>query len=129
MSSHHPLRLPRLFTFFEAFLLENGALYHIAHSVALLEYLVTLYFKPEYKQYPYASIIGKLLNTMCADHINDKYTILLGIVVTLLGQVLRSVAMIHAGSNFSHQLAFRKVAGHVLVTGGIYRYTHQTYST
>ena len=46
----------------------------------------------------------------------------LGIAVTLLGQVLRSAAMIHAGSNFSHVLAFSKAQGHVLVTSGIYRY-------
>ena len=42
-----------------AFLLENGALYHIAHSVALAEYLATLHLKPEYKQHPYVSIIGE----------------------------------------------------------------------
>ncbi len=29
--------------------------------------------------------------------------------------------MIHAGSNFSHMLAQRKLQGHVLVTGGIYK--------
>lgn len=32
--------------------------------------------------------------------------------------------MIHAGTNFSHMLAFRKAQGHVLVTDGIYRYAH-----
>ena len=42
-----------------AFLLENGAMYHVAHSVALVEYLLTLYFKPEYKQWPYVSLAGE----------------------------------------------------------------------
>lgn len=42
-----------------AFLLENGAHYHIAHGVALLEYLTTLYFKPSMKIYPYISHIGE----------------------------------------------------------------------
>ena len=41
-----------------AFLLENGAMYHVAHSLALTEYLLTLYFKPEYKQWPYVSFLG-----------------------------------------------------------------------
>lgn len=41
-----------------AFLLENGAMYHGAHAVALSEYLLTLYFKPEYKQWPHVSFLG-----------------------------------------------------------------------
>ena len=45
-----------------------------------------------------------------------------GVVTTLVGQALRSGAMIHAGSNFSHVMAFRKAEGHTLVTDGIYRY-------
>ncbi|KAI0661056.1 protein-s-isoprenylcysteine O-methyltransferase [Cubamyces menziesii] len=93
----------------DSFLLENGALYHIAHSVALLEYLITLYFKPEWKQFPYISLVG--------------------VVTTLVGQALRSGAMIHAGSNFSHVMAFRKAEGHTLVTDGIYRwFRHPSYA-
>jgi protein-S-isoprenylcysteine O-methyltransferase len=38
------------------------------------------------------------------------------------GQILRSTAMIHASSNFSHVVAFRKKDDHVLVTDGIYAY-------
>ncbi|KAI0650747.1 ICMT-domain-containing protein [Trametes meyenii] len=93
----------------DSFLLENGAFYHIAHSIALLEYLVTLYFKPQWKQQPYVTPIG--------------------VVVTIIGQALRSTAMIHAASNFSHTLAFRKAEGHVLVTNGIYRwFRHPSYA-
>ncbi|KAI0375571.1 protein-s-isoprenylcysteine O-methyltransferase [Pilatotrama ljubarskyi] len=93
----------------DSFLLENGALYHVAHSVALSEYLITLYLKPEWKRYPYLSYIG--------------------IIMVLAGQVLRSIAMIHAGSNFSHVLAFRKAEGHVLVTNGVYRwFRHPSYA-
>ncbi len=43
-----------------AFLLENGAMYHVAHALALSEYLLTLYFKPEYKQWHYVSFLGTL---------------------------------------------------------------------
>ncbi|CCM03156.1 uncharacterized protein FIBRA_05278 [Fibroporia radiculosa] len=85
----------------DSFLLENGMTYHIAHGVALLEYLITLYFKPAFKNYPRVSYAGMLL--------------------VLIGQILRSTAMIHAASNFSHAIALRKLDSHVLVTGGVYR--------
>ena len=42
-----------------AFLLNNGAMYHIANGTALLEYLLTLHFKPTLKTYPYVSLFGK----------------------------------------------------------------------
>ena len=38
----------------------------------------------------------------------------------LLGQLVRSLAMIQAGSNFSHQVAEEKRDDHQLVTKGIY---------
>lgn len=37
-----------------------------------------------------------------------------------LGQVVRSAAMIHANTNFSHAVAYRKREQHRLVTDGIY---------
>lgn len=43
-----------------------------------------------------------------------------GMAITVLGQVLRSTAMIHAATNFSHIVAFRKRQDHQLVTSGIY---------
>jgi protein-S-isoprenylcysteine O-methyltransferase len=42
-----------------AFLLENGAMYHIANGIAVVEYLVTFYFKPSFKFHPYISMIGE----------------------------------------------------------------------
>lgn len=41
-----------------AFLLDNGAMYHIANSIALTEYLVTLFFIPSSKSTAYISTIG-----------------------------------------------------------------------
>ena len=98
-------------------------MYHIAHSVALTEYLLTLYFWPEYKQYPYVTVVGQLhvQSLLAFNSALRVHTVLVGIAVTLFGQVLRSTAMIHAGSSFSHVIAYRKLNGHVLVTGGIYR--------
>ncbi|KAI0081712.1 ICMT-domain-containing protein [Panus rudis PR-1116 ss-1] len=93
----------------DSFLLENGATYHIAHGSALIEYLTTLYFKPELKSHPYASLIG--------------------LVFVFLGQALRSAAMIHASTSFSHQVAFRKLRSHTLVTDGVYAwFRHPSYA-
>jgi protein-S-isoprenylcysteine O-methyltransferase len=48
--------------------------------------------------------------------------ITLGIVVVLIGQALRSMAMIQASTNFSHMVAHHKVNGHRLVKEGVYAY-------
>lgn len=37
------------------------------------------------------------------------------------GQILRSAAMIHASTNFSHSVAFLKRDTHRLVTDGVYK--------
>ncbi|KAF5387968.1 hypothetical protein D9615_000507 [Tricholomella constricta] len=84
----------------DSYLLDNGAMYHIANGAALTEYLVTLYFRPALKAYPYLTPIG--------------------ITLVLVGQLLRSTAMIHASTNFSHAVAFRKRESHKLVTDGVY---------
>ena len=40
----------------------------------------------------------------------------------VIGQLARTLAMKHAGKNFSHQVATRHEPGHELVTRGIYAY-------
>ncbi|KAF7355412.1 Protein-S-isoprenylcysteine O-methyltransferase [Mycena sanguinolenta] len=93
----------------DSFLLENGSMYHIAHGTAVAEYVLTLYFRPAWKVHPYISLFG--------------------VTLVLLGQTLRSGAMIHASTNFSHAVAFRKRPSHVLVTDGIYAYLrHPSYA-
>jgi len=93
----------------DSFLLNNGRMYHMANGLALLEYLLVLYFRPSLKSFPYVSSIG--------------------IVTVFLGQFLRSGAMIKAASNFSHAIAFRKNPGHHLVTEGIYAWSrHPSYA-
>ncbi|KAI0347229.1 prenyl cysteine carboxyl methyltransferase Ste14 [Trametopsis cervina] len=87
----------------DSFLLENGSTYHIAHSIAILEHVVTVWFKPASKTYPYVSVV--------------------------VGQALRSIAMIHAATNFSHAVAYNKLDTHVLVTDGIYSwFRHPSYA-
>ncbi|KAG8821797.1 hypothetical protein FRC19_007245 [Serendipita sp. 401] len=85
-----------------SFLLDNGKEYHIAHSVAIIEFVITSYFFPGAKRW---NMITPL-----------------GILITIFGQVIRSIAMIHASTNFSHMVAYQHREGHRLVKGGIYRY-------
>ena len=49
-----------------AFLLDNGAMYHIANGIAVVEYLITLHFKPSFKLHPYISAIGEALPSVSA---------------------------------------------------------------
>ncbi|KAI6134950.1 Isoprenylcysteine carboxyl methyltransferase family-domain-containing protein [Pisolithus croceorrhizus] len=94
----------------DSFLLDNGATYHIANGSALVEYLITLYFKPSLKTFPYISQLE-------------------GIALALSGQILRTAAMIHASTNFSHSVAFRKRESHELVTNGVYSWSrHPSYA-
>ncbi|KAF8897642.1 Isoprenylcysteine carboxyl methyltransferase family-domain-containing protein [Infundibulicybe gibba] len=93
----------------DSFLLNNGATYHISNGIAIMEYLLTLYFKPSLKSYPYVTILG--------------------IIMVIAGQALRSTAMIHASTNFSHAVAFRKREKHELVTDGVYAwFRHPSYA-
>ena len=44
----------------------------------------------------------------------------LGLFLMVLGQAVRSLAMVQAGANFTHTIQRRKREGHVLVTRGVY---------
>jgi len=93
----------------DSYLLDNGAMYHIANGTALLEYLVCVYIIPSSKSWPYISQIG--------------------LIMVIFGQILRSMAMIHASTNFSHSVAFRKRDTHRLVTDGVYAwFRHPSYA-
>ncbi|CDR88647.1 related to STE14-farnesyl cysteine carboxyl-methyltransferase [Sporisorium scitamineum] len=102
-ASYNPTRL-----FSDSFLLNNGIHYHIAHLTSLLEFGLTAYFYPSSKA--------------------PSWYTLVGIVLTVAGQLLRSMAMIHAHNNFSHILAYKKRTDHELVTTGVYAWTrHPSY--
>ncbi|KAJ3763642.1 Isoprenylcysteine carboxyl methyltransferase family-domain-containing protein [Lentinula raphanica] len=93
----------------ESFLLDNGSMYHIANGSAILEYIITLYFIPSFKTRSWISYFG--------------------MIMVLLGQFMRSAAMVHASTNFSHVLAFQKLENHRLVTDGIYAWCrHPSYA-
>ena len=43
-----------------------------------------------------------------------------GVAVVVIGQVLRTTAMVHASTNFNHTVQFYKADTHKLVTEGVY---------
>lgn len=108
-----------------AFLLNNGIAYHLANGIAVTEFLVTQYFFPNFKTYPWVSQVGESAVPCQAcpsprRSIHRATCLRLGIVMTLISHALRSGSMIHAATNFSHAVMFKKEETHVLVTDGIY---------
>ncbi|PWN21392.1 ICMT-domain-containing protein [Microstroma glucosiphilum] len=85
----------------DSFLLLNGWNYHAAHLLGILEFILESLLFPSHK---------------------SPLTFLnyLGLCTVLLGQYLRSTAMIHASSNFSHIVASNKRPDHMLVKTGLY---------
>lgn len=92
----------------DSFLLNNGSSYALAHCFAIVESVV------EYRLFPHLKF--------------SIWFTILGILVTLWGQIVRTLAMIQAGSNFSHTIANVKDSHHKLVTRGIYSWSrHPSY--
>jgi len=93
------------------FLFNNGIQYHIAHTVSALECLVSALYFPHWQ-----------------DAYSSPRIRLLGAAILAVGQVVRSVAMAQAGTNFNHKVQSRRAAGHVLVSEGIYAWLrHPSY--
>ncbi|KZO99124.1 protein-s-isoprenylcysteine O-methyltransferase [Calocera viscosa TUFC12733] len=93
----------------DSFLLNNFAEYHYAHGVALGEYFLEKWFWPGMKRHWRLSVLG--------------------MGITLCGQALRSLSMVHAANNFSHVVVTRRTRGHELVTTGVYAWMrHPSYA-
>lgn len=84
-----------------AFLLNHSPEYTMATASGVTEFLIELYFFPGLKSFG-------LLNKI-------------GLVMVIVGQIARTLAMFSAKSNFSHHVEYYKEEHHVLVTEGIYR--------
>ncbi|PHH71378.1 hypothetical protein CDD82_6544 [Ophiocordyceps australis] len=95
----------------DSFLLTaNWPAYAIAHAAAFAECTLVGLLWPD-RHWPGAAV-----------------TTWLGFVLVLLGQAVRSAAMLHAGTSFNHQIQTRKSVSHCLVTSGIYsRLRHPSY--
>ena len=105
-----------------AFLLStNGKAYNIAHSMAFLECALHFYFHPETAFMAPSSYIWKPSSVSEGGSTQaSAIPLALGFTMMLVGQAVRTLAMIRAGSNFNHIVQTRQKQGHVLVTDGIY---------
>ncbi|KAF2650100.1 prenyl cysteine carboxyl methyltransferas-like protein Ste14 [Lophiostoma macrostomum CBS 122681] len=94
-----------------AFLLTNGSRYRQAHTFAFFESFITSYFFGEWQA-----------------RIQPPWLIALGFAMILVGQIVRTFAMVQAGTNFNHLVQSRKNEGHELVTTGWYSiFRHPSY--
>ncbi|ETN69564.1 isoprenylcysteine carboxyl methyltransferase family protein, partial [Necator americanus] len=85
----------------DSFLLNHSKAYWVAAVASWMEFFLEAYFTSFLKVY---------------------WISLLGFLMCLCGETLRKLAMIHAGSGFTHRLALSKRPDHRLVTTGIYAY-------
>ncbi|KAI0380929.1 ICMT-domain-containing protein [Hypomontagnella monticulosa] len=85
----------------------NWPAYAIAHVTASLECLFTKLLFPDRSWAPLYS--GHII-------------LLLGFIMVLVGQFVRSAAMVQAGQSFNHTIQHRKKDTHALVTTGLYSY-------
>ncbi|KAJ6782835.1 hypothetical protein PWT90_02834 [Aphanocladium album] len=101
----------------DSFLLTaNWPAYAIAHASAFAECLVVSVFFP-----------GRRWGGGAPLHLGGV-GLALGLALVVVGQTVRSLAMLHAGASFNHQIQWSKSDSHVLVTSGIYgRLRHPSY--
>ncbi|KAB5570267.1 Isoprenylcysteine carboxyl methyltransferase family-domain-containing protein [Coniochaeta sp. 2T2.1] len=91
----------------------NWPAYAVAHAAASAECLLSNLIFPNRAWAPMHS--GPVL-------------LFLGLVATVVGQIVRSAAMAEAGQSFNHVVQQRRGQGHVLVTSGVYGvFRHPSY--
>lgn len=97
-----------------SFVLRNGKSYFLAQALSVCEVWLELWLFPNWK-----NTWRSTGHTAC---------VVVGIVLLLFGQYVRSQAMVTAGQSFSHLIKTTKEPDHVLVTTGIYRISrHPSY--
>ncbi|KAH6571485.1 hypothetical protein BASA50_000648 [Batrachochytrium salamandrivorans] len=93
----------------KSFLINHSFGYHMAITCGVIEFLIGWAFFPSFKQFSWINAIGLLM--------------------VLASQYLRAVAMITAGTNFTHIISENKQSAHQLVTTGIYSFfRHPSYT-
>ncbi|KAI8002581.1 Protein-S-isoprenylcysteine O-methyltransferase B [Camellia lanceoleosa] len=76
--------------------------YLVAMICSLLEYLLEVYFFPGLKEYWWISNLG--------------------LVMVVIGEIIRKVAIVTAGQAFTHRIKIYHEEHHKLVTSGVYRF-------
>ncbi|KAJ5988483.1 hypothetical protein N7481_003693 [Penicillium waksmanii] len=92
----------------------NGWAYNAAHGSALLECTLRLWL------WPSSSSSSPSSTTSSVGLSPSSICVVLGLLLVILGQITRSLAMAHAAANFNHHVQSRHKDGHVLVTSGVY---------
>lgn len=89
-------------------LFNNGTAYFVAQASAFLEASSTSWIFPSSSAIPPYS------------YLRAPVALVVGFGLVLLGQLVRSTAMAHLGTNFHHIVQVKRSEGHELVTSGIY---------
>ncbi|KAJ5758959.1 hypothetical protein N7520_006115 [Penicillium odoratum] len=107
----------------KAFLLSsNGWAYNVAHGSAVVECIVAHVFWPE------QSALGRMFSVGPVYGSSVSVLLVVGLLLTGVGQAVRSFAMSQAASNFNHHVQSEHKRDHVLVTHGLYRFLrHPSY--
>lgn len=93
----------------ESFIINNGSAYTLAHTLTIIEYGIEYYLFPQFK----------------LDHQAVK---VVGFLMLIGGQAVRTFAMKTAGESFNHLVQIRHQKDHELVTRGVYYYLrHPSY--
>lgn len=92
----------------DAFLLNHSVAYGVAVAAGVLEFALGSWLRGTAEPALFGGFKG---NITC---------MATGVLLVLMGQLIRSAAMLTAGSNFTHIVADRKAEGHQLVTHGVY---------
>ncbi|KAE8149456.1 Isoprenylcysteine carboxyl methyltransferase family-domain-containing protein [Aspergillus avenaceus] len=101
-----------------AFLLSsNGWAYNVAHISAALECVLAWSLWPSASYLSWGALVPGF-----------KIQVALGLVLIVVGQTVRTLAMVQAGSNFNHTVQVERKEDHNLVTHGVYSiFRHPSY--
>lgn len=108
---------------------QNGSAYTIAHTAAITESLLSC-LSATYLPFPNRASLYLFprWTTSPIPYWVTPVAITTGLLLIVLGQAVRSIAMVQAGSNFNHIVQAHKSTSHRLVTSGIYSiFRHPSY--
>ena len=94
----------------------NGWEYNVANIVSFVECILGYLFFP----HSFLSWTEPIAGV--------KVQVVVGFLLIVMGQSLRTLAMVHAGRNFNHTVQVVRKEGHVLVKSGVYSvFRHPSY--